>query len=622
MNSFLHRIKSILVVAILPFLVSNCSTAPESIETDLQIESLPSTRSIQQLLALANDSRQPQTSAYLIEAMELMLELQQITTAETLQVQLTETDSLNNNLQTRLAIIRAVVSLYRDDPQSAIRWLTGTLVSELEEQNEELQQSVFQLRAQAYNETNQPTDALTDLIRLNTSKLPNQSQAIQDQIWQTLELFSNDDLSLVANSADSYELRGWVELARLYRSEQFSIKNQIEAIARWRSIWTNHSATSLAPQFLVNLELVWAQRPIHIALLLPIQEQIGIAIQEGFLSAYYQALEMNNEVPQISVFDTSGLTEISGIYDTAVQSGADLIIGPQKKELVQQLNNIPELPVTTLALNYTDLQFRNSSNFFQFGLAPNDEIAQAANLAWSEGYRNAAIVSPASLDYQQLQQEFANYWRDLGGELVSSASFSGDNEYADLIKQLLAIDASEERAAKIIDLLPRNEVEFVPRRRKDIDFIFLMANPRQGRQIKPTLAFYFAGDIPVYALPAINDGTINQILNQDLNGIIFADSPWVLLNNDQFKQQVTDTLRSVQGPFQRLRALGIDSFRLYPRLSQFANDEIRSFEGMTGTLTLSNYGSVQRIPQSAVFIDGLAVKFKPADNIARNLRNP
>ena len=121
-------------------------------------------------------------------------------------------------------------------------------------------------------------------------------------------------------------------------------------------------------------------------------------------------------------------------------------------------------------------------------------------------------MSPSSADYQQLQQEFASYWRELGGELVSSASFSGDNEYADLVRQLLAIDASEARAEKITDILPRNEVEFIPRRRSDIDFIFLMANPRQGRQIKPTLAFYFAGDIPVYALPAINDGTYPIIL--------------------------------------------------------------------------------------------------------------
>jgi outer membrane PBP1 activator LpoA protein len=609
MKIILHRIRSLLFVALLPILISACSSVPEPVETVADPVPQPPTNLTQQLVELASRSNQPQANAYLIEAMELLLDSQQIDEITELQEQVVDAESLGGNLRTRLVIVAAEVALIRTDPQTAIGWLTGELVDDLDDQRRILQQRIFQQRVQAYNATNQPRAALNELVRLTTSQLPNRFQSTQDQIWQTLELLSDSDLELVASNADSYELRGWIELARLIRAEQFSIQKQIEAIARWRGIWTSHSAITQVPQGLANLELVWQQRPKHIALLLPLQDQVGVALQEGFLSAYYQALEMDIDVPQISVFDTSGLSEVAGIYDTAVQSGADLIIGPQNKDLVQQLNNMPSLPVTTLALNYTDLQTRSSPNFYQFGLAPRDEIAQAAKLAWSEGHRNVAIVSPSSNDYQQLQQEFANYWRDLGGELVSSASFSGDNEYADLIRQLLAIDASEARAEKITDILPRNEVEFTPRRRGDIDFIFLMANPRQGRQIKPTLAFYFAGDIPVYALPAINDGTTNQILNQDLNGIIFPDSPWVLADDDQFKQQVESTLRAAQGPIQRLRALGIDSFQLYPRLSQFANNEISNFAGMTGTLTLSSFGSFQRTPQSAVFVDGIAVQY-------------
>ena len=97
------------------------------------------------------------------------------------------------------------------------------------------------------------------------------------------------------------------------------------------------------------------------------------------------------------------------------------------------------------------------------------------------------------------------------------------------------------------------------------------------------------------------------------------NSRLVLINNNDLKQQVTDTLRAVQGPLQRLRALGIDSFQLYPRLSQFANKEINNFAGMTGTLTLSSYGSFQRIPQSAIFVEGLAVEFGGEVNITSRL---
>ncbi|MBL4820677.1 MAG: penicillin-binding protein activator [Gammaproteobacteria bacterium] len=603
------------ILILLVLIISACSTIPDPEVRSSQAEIPPTFDSIEGLINLANNSSQPQSSVYLVEALELMLLERQTGKANELIEQLSRANSLNNNLQIRLAIIRSELSLDRDDPQSAIRWLSGALIDDLAQQSSEIQQRVFQLRAQAYIATNQSPEAALQLILFNSSQFPNQSQSTHDQIWQILEQLTDHELMMMASSADSYEVRGWVELTRLIRSKQYSITDQLEAINRWRSIWARHSAATLVPDNLVKLEQVWAQRPTHIALLLPLQDQAGKAVQEGFLSAYYQALGADTQVPHISVFDTSGLTLISGIYDTAVESGADLIIGPLNKELVQQLNSMPELPIPTLALNYTDLQSRNSTKFFQFGLAPGDEIEHAANLAWGAGHRNAAIVAPEHPDYQQLQQVFARHWRGLGGELVSSASFSSDTEYADLIKQLLAINASEARAQRIIDLLPRNEVEFIPRRRADIDFIFLMANPRQGRQIKPTLAFYFAGDIPVYALPAINDGATNQIGNQDLNGIVFPDTPWVLNQDDPLKQQVTETLRPAQGPLQRLRALGIDSFRLYPRLTQFTNSEISSFHGATGILSMSDFGRFKRIPLSAMFVDGLAVLLEDGNTL-------
>jgi len=102
------------------------------------------------------------------------------------------------------------------------------------------------------------------------------------------------------------------------------------------------------------LQQIWNRRPTHIALILPLQQATGNAIQEGFLSAYYQALDISREVPRISVYDSSNVTSVYGIYDEAVASGADLVIGPLNKQLVNQLAELPELPIKTLALNYSD----------------------------------------------------------------------------------------------------------------------------------------------------------------------------------------------------------------------------------------------------------------------------
>ena len=80
----------------------------------------------------------------------------------------------------------------------------------------------------------------------------------------------------------------------------------------------------------------------------------------------------------------------------------------------------------------------------------------------------------------------------------------------------------------------RQPFEFDPRRRQDIDFIFLLANPSQARGIKPTLAFFFAEDLPVYSTSHMNDNSESRIDYLDLAGIRFCDIPWKLTRSKQF----------------------------------------------------------------------------------------
>ena len=152
-------------------------------------------------------------------------------------------------------------------------------------------------------------------------------------------------------------------------------------------------------------------------------------------------------------------------------------------------------------------------------------------------------------------------------------------------------------------------MEFTPRRRNDIDFIFLLANPRQGRQINPTLAFHFADDIPVYSMPSIYDGEDNQAENRDLNGIVFADAPWILSPKSELNNSIEENLRKKRGALKRLRALGIDSFRLYARLNQFYDGDTVSIRGATGLLTVSENQIINRKLETAEFINGLATPY-------------
>lgn len=599
-----HLVRLLIGKLVIFTVVVACGVTTEQSPTDRQTPVSPD--SVEAMLELAALSDEPDASRYLITAGERLVEQAQLSRAREILPQVAPTELLPTDLRVRLAVVLAELAYMSDDSASALDWLRSDLATDVDQQSPELQRRFRLVLGRAMLAGHLYSDAAVTLIRLGTIGSEPDSQQLQDLIWQALQNLSVQQLSRLAEGADSYELRGWVELARAMRSNQHSIVAQIDSISRWENVWNRHSAVQALPSQLRRLDEVWNQRPRHVALMLPLQDQIGRAVQEGFLSAYYQSIESNTDVPLISVYDTTGLAEIQGLYETAVESGAELVVGPINKELVRQMDNLSVMPVPTLALNYTDFADRSSEYFYQFGLAPEDEIRLAANQAWIAGHRNAAIVAPDSVDYARLQQAFESVWADLGGNVVSTIRFGEEGEYADAIKRLLAIDASERRAARLEELLPRDSFEFIPSRRGDIDFIFLMANPRQGRQINPTLAFYFAGDIPVYALSAIYDGANNQLLNQDLDGIVFTDTPWVLTRQDPLKEALNFNLRNAQGPLQRLRALGVDSYRIHARLGQLSSGELVNFNGVTGALTMSQNGIIERIPLAAVFRDGFA----------------
>ena len=519
----------------------------------------PQDASIGELVRAANATDGLESAQLRILALEAMIASGDNEGATRQWTLLNNLEDYPETLQLRAALLEAQLALRNGQTAKAVSLLTETADTSFEDRPELLSEYLLAL-GQAYQDDGQYELALASYLRLGETGTANAgvSLNVHNEIWDAITRFSPAQLDNFASTANSYQSRGWVELARVVSSEQYSIRSQLDAIRQWQRIWSQHPASQQLPQRLTKLELSWQQRPKHIALILPLQDSAGKAIQEGFLSAYYAALDISRDVPKISVFDSSNLSNVYPIYDAAVASGADLIIGPLYKQLVNQLQQLDELPVPTLALNYSDDSINLSNNLTQFGLAPEDEIEQAANLAWQAGYKNAAIITPQSSDYQRLQQAFANSWASKGGNLVSQSTFGGDTDYADVIKRLMAIDSSEARRDRIVDLLPRSRVEFTPRRRGDIDFIFLIANPREGRQIKPTLAFYFAGDIPVYALPSIYDGLDNPSVNQDLNGIVFTDAPWILTGYDPLKTNAASSLRPAQGPVQRFRAMGID----------------------------------------------------------------
>ena len=151
-------------------------------------------------------------------------------------------------------------------------------------------------------------------------------------------------------------------------------------------------------------------------------------------------------------------------------------------------------------------------------------------------------------------------------------------------------------------------LKFEPRRRQDVDFIFLAAFPRQARLIRPQLKFHYAGNIPVYATSHIYSGKRNRHADRDMDDIIFEDIPWVLYtpNNTPPLQKNIDQLWPEESDqYTRLFAMGIDAYNLIPHLNHLKSYSYERYNGETGILSLDEYHRIFRQLSWARFRNGI-----------------
>lgn len=579
---------------------------------------------INQLLGLAASAASPLSEQYSLEASQLALDNNDIDTASAILGGLGDSGTWPMTARTSAGLQRARLALMQSEAARALIVLNGAPFDRPDELNVEVRRTMMSLRAEAFLMLGQYMAAAREHTRMAALLRPDQLADNNDRIWQILASAPSGSLQAQSNLVDSYELRGWLELINVVINSQNNIEQQVRAVTAWQTRWNRHTASARLPQALSFAADLLNSRPESIALLIPLSEAAGKAVAEGFMAAYYDARAQDQQVPEIRIYDTTGIIDILPLYNQIIETGADLIVGPLRKDSVRQLQALPSLPIPTLALNYGDEGLINPENLYQYGLAPEDEIRQAVQLAWLAGHRVAAVMTPAGENYRRIRETFESEWRALGGDVVANAGFAGAS-YSDVIRQMMDVDDSEARAARLRSVVPRSNLVFTPRRRQDVDVMFLLANPSEGRQIKPAMAFHFAGDVAVYALPAIYDGAgydggTSTNVNRDLNGIVFIDAPWLLSGQDPLRKVVADAFQSGAGPVERLRAMGVDSYRLHTRLAQLANFPGISIQGATGTLTMRPDGSIKRELMPAQFVEGNIVLMPPtADGVATNL---
>lgn len=421
---------------------------------------------------------------------------------------------------------------------------------------------------------------------------PEAQQQNQMIIWNQIQTLPPEKLKMWLSEPLSPNMKGWLSLANIVHEFSKNPPQLENSLSQWRSQFPQH------PGNIIQVKATQNQQAQKIYLLLPLSGKFAEsskAIRDGFLSSYAYANEnrVTNSV-SVNVIDTSN-GNIADHYQRATKEGANFIVGPLTKTDITELSKTQKFEVPTLALS--EVSGLVAPNLFHIGLSQHEEAAQVASHALQEGYRNAIIISPKTDWGLSIANQFKSRWQYEGGNIVDHLAFEDNESLSENIRKLLRVDRSETREKELHKLLNKN-LRFVPRRRQDVDMIFLVANSEQARNIMPSLKFYYANNLPVYATSTIYKGIPEKDLDGDLDQIKFVEMPWVLNNLPQELQNIQQKTKSLAGNTYnknpKLYALGVDAYLLSNKIANSNSFPHLNIEGATGKLYLDANRHVYR----------------------------
>jgi outer membrane PBP1 activator LpoA protein len=518
----------------------------------------------------------------------------------------------------------AALALYSGEADQALDILESMSRQSLPERH---RLRVEALRADAWIQKGDPARAVELMTQREMWLSDRRSiERNRQRLWQGLLASNPQQLREAAGQTLDPEVRGWLEISSLAASTGQQGIGWINGAVRWREMNPAHPAMTIIDDLQLPDELT-LDYPRQVALLLPLSgrwESAGQAIQKGFLGAYFSSAQGLDDQQVVRVYDVENEGGPSAAYANAVADGAEFVIGPLLPKNVVELANDILVPVPVMTLNYLPDDTLAPPGLYQFALAPEDEARSAAARAIGEGHTHAVALVPSNDWGKRVLESFSSEFEALGGTLLDYRLYTtGIQDFSNTIEDLMALSGSVRRYQRLRANIG-GPLQFDPRRRQDSDFIFLGADAPAGRLLKSQLKFHYSGDLPVYSTSSIN--ALDGRSNTDLNGIMFADTPWIIA-----PQPWIESLPGIYGEYWpgerrlgRLHAMGYDAYQLIAALFAARTGPMQEIDGATGRLYLDSDGRVRRKLAWAQFQSGEAVALpdlEPAGGPIRDLSN-
>jgi outer membrane PBP1 activator LpoA protein len=560
--------------------------------------------------SLAKQATPPQRQHYALKMVESLIKAGQAREARE-QLRGIDLTNLDAAFQARKLILEAQLAALEGRPDETLRLLVQA--EKTPNLNPALIAEIFRVRALAEVTLDRPFSAVKSLIaRENVIVAREEVTRNQQGLWQILATLSRAQLEQELTATRDPVLSGWLALAIAALENAGSRTALANAIDGWRKSHVGHPASDDFLKSITRPRPGQIGRVDKITLLLPLTSdfaQAAAAVRDGFLAM--DSANRNPDKPKVSVVDTGAdPATILAAYEAAVQGGAQLIVGPLGLEAVDNIVRKTSLDVPTLLLSHATDEIDASKTVFQFGLPPEQEATQAAERAWLDGHRQAAVLYPASAWGRRMQTAFVGAWQRLGGIVVAAQDYLLDqSDYTDPVKRLLNITQSEARKDRI-ESVAKMKLKFEARPREDIHFIFLATDPRHARLIKPQLNYHHASRVPVYATSHVFTGRGDPNKDTDLDGILFPDMPWMLVGDGrvaELRKLLQPNWPYAHSGLDRLFALGVDAYAVIPHLNRLSSENAVRFGGVTSGLSLERGGRLHRQLLWAQFRKGVPV---------------
>lgn len=325
------------------------------------------------------------------------------------------------------------------------------------------------------------------------------------------------------------------------------------------------------------------ERP-HIAAILPLNSpgfgRLAEAVRQGLVVASERGSKFKLPLIVYPVGDDN--EQLIETYDLAQRRGARVVLGPLTKAGVQAVVAGNATTTTTLALSLPDAEAPLPEGIYAFGVQLESEARQISRLAQAQGRRKAVVIYAETPLGKRIAQAFNDEWTRAGRLIVQEFIFTSDRAALKKLKDQIALS--------------------------NADMVFLALDAMRVRQIRP----YLGKTLPTYATSQVHVATGNTVGQQELNGIIFVDMPWVLMpDHPAVVSYPRPPNIARQSDQDRFYALGIDAWRLGQNLLEGSYAESDTLDGVTGYIRPGNARQFVRDAIAAQFQNGVPKLLNP-----------